>query len=59
MKRSTRFRQLISNPAIAVMPGVQDALTAKIAADVGFQVITCGGYTPPPQAYSANRIRRS
>jgi methylisocitrate lyase len=26
------------------MPGVQDALTAKIAVSAGFQVITCGGY---------------
>jgi len=44
MKRTTRFRQLILAPEIAIMPGVQDALTARIAADEGFQVITCGGY---------------
>ena len=44
MKRTTRFRQLILAPEIAIMPGVQDALTARIAADEGFQVIPCGGY---------------
>jgi len=44
MKRTTRFRQLIEAPEIAVMPGVQDALTARIAERAGFQVITCGGY---------------
>ncbi|MCK5275502.1 MAG: oxaloacetate decarboxylase [Alphaproteobacteria bacterium] len=45
MKRTTRFRQLIEAPEIAVMPGVHDALSALIAEQVGFQVITCGGYS--------------
>jgi methylisocitrate lyase len=45
LKRTTRFRQLIEAPEIAVMPGVHDALSARIAEQVGFQVITCGGYS--------------
>jgi methylisocitrate lyase len=45
LKRTTRFRQLIEAPEIAIMPGVHDALTARIAEQAGFQVITCGGYS--------------
>jgi methylisocitrate lyase len=45
LKPTTRFRQLIEAPDIAVMPGVHDALSARIAEQVGFQVITCGGYS--------------
>jgi len=45
LKKTTRLRQLIDAPEIAVMPGVQDALTARIAEAAGFEVITCGGYS--------------
>ena len=45
LKRTTRFRQLIAAPEIAVMPGVHDALSARIAEQAGFRVITCGGYS--------------
>lgn len=44
MRATTRFRQLIDAPEILVLPGVQDALTARIAERAGFQAITCGGY---------------
>lgn len=44
MKRTTRFKQLVLAPEILLLPGVQDALTARIAADAGFSAITCGGY---------------
>lgn len=44
MKRTTRLRRLIESPDIFIMPGVQDALTAKIAEQTGFAAITCGGY---------------
>lgn len=44
MRRTTRFRRLVEAPEILVLPGVQDALTAKIAAAAGFSAITCGGY---------------
>lgn len=44
MKRTTRLRQLIEAPDIFIMPGVQDALTARIAEQAGFSAITCGGY---------------
>jgi len=44
MRRTTRFRRLIEAPDIVVLPGIQDALTAKIAASAGFAAVTCGGY---------------
>ena len=45
MRRTTRFRQLVEAPDILVMPGVHDALGAKIAEQAGFDAITCGGYS--------------
>jgi methylisocitrate lyase len=37
LKPTSRFRQLIEAPEIAVMPGVHDALCARIAEQVGFR----------------------
>jgi methylisocitrate lyase len=45
MRRTTRFRQLVEAPEILVMPGVHDALGAKIAEQAGFEAITEGGYS--------------
>lgn len=45
MRATTRFRQLLSAPEILVMPGVHDALSAKIAAAEGFQALTMGGFS--------------
>lgn len=45
MRRTTRLRQLIAAPRIVVMPGVHDALGAKIAEAAGFDAITQGGYS--------------
>lgn len=44
MRRTTRFRELIEQPEILVLPGVHDALSARIAAEAGFSAVTCGGY---------------
>lgn len=44
MRRTTRFRELVEAPEILVLPGVHDALAARIAAEAGFAAITCGGY---------------
>src|SRR5512134_2321119 len=44
-RRTTRFRQLVEAPEILVMPGVHDALGAKIAEQAGFAAITEGGYS--------------
>ncbi len=44
MKRTTRFRHLVEAPEILILPGVADALTAKVAERAGAQAITCGGY---------------
>ena len=45
MKRTTRFRQLVEAPEILCLPGVQDALTARVAERAGFDAMTCGGYS--------------
>jgi 2,3-dimethylmalate lyase len=45
MRRTTRFRRLVEASDILVLPGIQDALTAKIAEKAGFEAITCGGYS--------------
>ena len=44
MRATTRFRRLVEAPEILVLPGVQDALTARIAEAAGFSAVTCGGY---------------
>jgi methylisocitrate lyase len=45
MRHTTTFRRLVEADAILVLPGVQDALSAKIAEKAGFEAITCGGYS--------------
>ena len=45
MRRTTRLKELIAAPRILVMPGVHDALGAKIAEAAGFDAITQGGYS--------------
>ena len=44
MRRTTRLRELIAAPEILVMPGVHDALGARLAEAAGFAAITAGGY---------------
>jgi methylisocitrate lyase len=45
MRPTTRFRDLLARPEILVMPGVHDALSARIAEAEGFQVVTMGGFS--------------
>lgn len=45
MRSTTRFRELLARPEILVMPGVHDALSARIAEAEGFQVVTMGGFS--------------
>ena len=44
MRRTTRLKQLIDAPDILVMPGVHDALGARLADAAGFAAVTAGGY---------------
>ncbi|NPV44408.1 MAG: isocitrate lyase/PEP mutase family protein [Firmicutes bacterium] len=44
MRKTTRLKQLINDPEILVMPGVFDALSAKIAEKIGFKAVQCTGY---------------
>jgi 2,3-dimethylmalate lyase len=41
---TTRLKELIADPSILVMPGVHDALGARLAEAAGFSAITAGGY---------------
>ena len=45
MKRTARFKALLNAPEILSLPGVHDPLCARIAEQVGFSAITCGGYS--------------
>jgi 2-methylisocitrate lyase-like PEP mutase family enzyme len=44
VRRTTRLKQLIAAPEILVMPGVHDALGARLAEAAGFSAVTAGGY---------------
>ena len=44
MRRTERLRELIAAPDILVMPGVHDALGARLAEASGFSAVTAGGY---------------
>lgn len=44
-KQRKRLQELLQKPDILVLPGVYDALTAKIAAEVGFEALVMGGYS--------------
>ena len=44
LRKSTIFKQLINSPEILVMPGVHDALSARLAEQAGFSALTMGGY---------------
>ncbi len=45
MRRTTRLKELIASPRIVVMPGVHDALGARLAEAAGFEALTQGGYS--------------
>ena len=42
--RADRFRELVAADELLVVPGVTDALTARIAVDCGFEAVYVGGY---------------
>lgn len=44
MRRTTRLRQLLAAPEILIMPGVHDALGARLAEQAGFSALVSGGY---------------
>jgi 2,3-dimethylmalate lyase len=44
MKKTTRFKNLVLDSRILVLPGAYDALSAKIVEQAGFQAVTLGGY---------------
>lgn len=44
MRKTTRLRALVEAEEIVVLPGVYDALSARVAERVGHQAITIGGY---------------
>ena len=44
MKKTTRFRQLVNDPKILVMPAAHDGLSARVLEQAGFEAITAAGY---------------
>ncbi len=44
MKKTTRFKKLVLDAEILVLPGAYDALSAKIVEQAGFKAVTLGGY---------------
>lgn len=44
MPNPPHFRDLLNRPGIIVVPGVHDALTARIAESVGFPAVAMGGF---------------
>lgn len=44
MKNTTRFKQLLTGPEILMIPGVADALGAKLAEKAGFRAVFLSGY---------------
>ncbi len=44
MRTTTKLRNLIEQPEILLMPGAHDVLSARIAEQAGFEVVTMGGY---------------
>jgi 2,3-dimethylmalate lyase len=44
MKNTSRFKQLLSGPEILMIPGVADALGAKLAEQAGFKAVFVSGY---------------
>jgi 2-methylisocitrate lyase-like PEP mutase family enzyme len=45
VKNTTRFKQLLTSPEILMIPGVADALGAKLAEKADFQAVFLSGYT--------------
>ncbi|MDP7427459.1 MAG: oxaloacetate decarboxylase [Alphaproteobacteria bacterium] len=45
MTLARRFRELVLAPEILVLPGIHDALSARIMAQAGFAAATAGGYS--------------
>jgi methylisocitrate lyase len=58
MKRTTRFRLLVEAPEIVLLPGVHDALTLRLAAQAGFQAVTCGGYSATASLLGAPDVQQ-
>ncbi|MFM7361023.1 MAG: isocitrate lyase/phosphoenolpyruvate mutase family protein, partial [Cyanobium sp.] len=44
MRRTTRFRQLLSVPEILVMPCCHDGLSARVLEQAGFEAIAAAGF---------------
>jgi 2-methylisocitrate lyase-like PEP mutase family enzyme len=45
MRPTTELKQLVEAPEVLLMPGVHDALSAKIAETTGFSALMIGGYS--------------
>ncbi|MEZ5865686.1 MAG: hypothetical protein R3D25_17030 [Geminicoccaceae bacterium] len=59
MRPTTRFRRLVEAPEILVLPGVQDALTARIAERAGFAAHLVAAMRRPPRCSGGPTPRSS
>lgn len=44
LNKTTQLKKLLLDPEVLIMPGVYDALSAKICEAVGFKALQCTGY---------------
>lgn len=44
MTKATKFKHLLDQPGSILLPVVHDALTAKLAENIGFQAVSVGGF---------------
>lgn len=45
LRRTTKFKQLINDPEILLLPGIHDVLSARIGQKTGFKAMTGGGFS--------------
>ncbi len=45
VRKTAQFRQLIESPEILLLPGIHDAMSARIGAQAGFKAMTGGGFS--------------
>ena len=44
MRKTTRFKELVQAPELLVLPGVHDALSARVAEAAGFGALAAAGF---------------
>ncbi|MHB1420556.1 MAG: isocitrate lyase/PEP mutase family protein [Bacillota bacterium] len=53
MGQAGKFKKILERPGIVVAPGVYDCISAKIAAEIGFEALYIGSYASAATLYGA------